>query len=697
MIARRLRRARAWALALAAFAAAGGSAASAAVPPFQAPRAETRTLANGLRVAVIPAPGSGLVAIQMRIPAGVAADPAGGEGASALAAQLLTAGTTLRNAERINADLLRLGTTVETATGPEFATVSATFLARDADEGAGLVSDLVLHPLFPDEEYRRAQRIAIARTLQPPNPAAAAQEQAVLAALPGHPAGRPAQGTSESLSRMRREDVRAFHRDRYQPAGAAIVFSGDLTPERGFALAEEWLGAWSGRPGAAPVVPPPATAAAVRIVERAGTPLAELRIAWAVPGRSAPDRAEREFAAELFARELAGRRSAWSSALQLFQDRGVWMLSASVPVDSAAAAARAIRRAFADFVTRPRPAATIREGARLVRALHPLGFETVSQRASRWLLADFAGDSAGVEGTFTQRIAKVTPAEVQAAAARGLDLEHPVVAAAGPAARLEKLLASYGKVQVIDPRQEETRGVETATAEEIRRGRNLVEQAIAAHGGEQRLRDIHETIVESEMTLTVRGETANGRLRQVRKDPDRLKLVTSFGNRQTFQVLSGRQSWSLLPGDTTLRVGDSTEVAGLRATFRTDPARLLRAAADSTARLAHRGRENLEGRESERVDVVFEDGGARRMFFDPVSRRLLAVEALEPGRTMIAPTRWLFADYRQVQGVWWPHDERRLVGGEPYMQLRTVSVQFNPGVSDEEFQAPTRAPRRPDR
>lgn len=675
------------ALALLATLAAPARAAHPAWPP---PASVTRTLDNGLVVHALPAPGSGLVHVRLVVPGGVAADPAGQEGVAALTAQMLAAGTTLRTAQRIAADLDRAGASLDAAAGPEDAVITATFLARDAEEAVSLVADLAMNPVFLDEEFRRAQRIALAR-LQARDPAALAADRIAGLALPGHPAARPPLGALESVRRLRREEVRAFHRGHYRPRGARVAIAGDVEPGRAFALAAEHFGAWSGEaPDPAAVTVDPAAAGGVRIFDRPGA-MAEVRLAWPTPGRGAPDRDAREFAAALFEREWSVRRPEWRVSLQAFAGHGVWSLAAVVPADSVGAAARAMRDAFTDFTTRPRTAAAVREGLRLARRLGPLQLETLAQRAARRLAAE-PGDT--TLAIFAARVASLGPAEVRAAAARGLDPRRPVVTAAGPADRIRPQLDSFGPVEIAEAEGAAARHPATATPEERRRGRNWILQAVEAHGGLDRLAGIHDTVVESEMSLTVRGETVDGRLRQLRKDPHRLKLVTTLGARQTFQVLNRDAGWSLLPGDTTLRVADSTEIANLRATYRLDPVRLLRAAADTAAVAAHRGREMVGDREAERVDVAFADGGTRRLFLDPVSRRLLGAETLDRRGLALVPTRTVFADYREVQGVWWPHDERRTVAGEPYLHLRAVAVRFNSNVSDTEFEPPAAGRRR---
>ena len=73
------------------------------------PSPEVRTLGNGLRVAVFRDTRLPLVHVALRLPAGIAAEPPGAEGASFFAAELLREGTVTRDAATFRAELDRTG------------------------------------------------------------------------------------------------------------------------------------------------------------------------------------------------------------------------------------------------------------------------------------------------------------------------------------------------------------------------------------------------------------------------------------------------------------------------------------------------------------------------------------------------------------------------------------------------------------
>jgi hypothetical protein len=227
------------------------------------------------------------------------------------------------------------------------------------------------------------------------NPHATAVEQLWALALPGLPAARPPLGTLESISRITRDQSHAFHRDRYRPDGAVLAIAGDVTPERAWAAAAEWLGGW--QPGAAP---PPATGGAAR--RAAGTP--RIRVLdqpgpWVrgvgravVPGRCprTPSPARWRPACRA-ATPNARTRDARDASAALADPRPRHVGGARHgPADSAAVLACRLTAELARY-PRPRLPAEVSAAQQRIRRGLPLAFETSSALLGQWLLADFAG------------------------------------------------------------------------------------------------------------------------------------------------------------------------------------------------------------------------------------------------------------------------------------------------------------------
>ena len=125
-------------------------------PPF-----EQKTLGNGLRVVVVEQHEQPLVSVQMVLKAGKVFDPAEKAGLAGATAELLTKGTATRSAQQIAEAIDFVGGNLGASTGIESGFANAAVTSDQLDLGFELLSDIVLHPTFPDEEIERWRRQAL--------------------------------------------------------------------------------------------------------------------------------------------------------------------------------------------------------------------------------------------------------------------------------------------------------------------------------------------------------------------------------------------------------------------------------------------------------------------------------------------------------------------------------------------------------
>jgi zinc protease len=221
-------------------------------PPPAAPREVhlpqpvVRTLENGLRVIVVQKHGVPLVAARLLIKAGAEADPANLAGLADMTATLLTKGTKTRNAEQIARGVEALGATLESSAAWDHSFVSVGVTSSNVARALGFVQDIVRNPVFADDEVERlrlqnldALRVAMRQ------PRALAGFVAARVLFGEAPYGHNLGGTPESLERVKRDDIVAFHRAHYRPNNAILVIGGDIAPAKAFELAEKLFGSWT--------------------------------------------------------------------------------------------------------------------------------------------------------------------------------------------------------------------------------------------------------------------------------------------------------------------------------------------------------------------------------------------------------------------------------------------------------------------
>jgi len=230
-----------------------------AVGQAAAPLARREVLPNGAVLLVAERPTLPIVVIRVSVPAGAVRDPADGLGLANLTADLLTRGTARRSGPELDQAIEFVGGSLEADAGRDSAIVTLSVLKKDLALGLDLLAEVLRQPTFPADEMARKIadiQASLRRAEQSPETVAARALGPLI--FPGHPYGQPTAGTVESVGKLTREQVVAFHRLHYRPDGANIVAVGDVTePEIRRALLQRLAG-WTAPTAALPPVPAPA-------------------------------------------------------------------------------------------------------------------------------------------------------------------------------------------------------------------------------------------------------------------------------------------------------------------------------------------------------------------------------------------------------------------------------------------------------
>jgi zinc protease len=158
------------------------------------------------------------------------------------------------------------------------------------EEVMQLEADRFANNRWPDAEFTREVEVVKEerRLRTDDNPRALLYESLNAAVFVASPYRRPIVGWMNDLEAMTPEDVRAFHRQWYVPANAAVVVAGDVDVAQVRQWAEKYYGAVGARPVPArkPRLEPP-QAGLRRIDVKAAAEQAYVALAFKVPGLSA--------------------------------------------------------------------------------------------------------------------------------------------------------------------------------------------------------------------------------------------------------------------------------------------------------------------------------------------------------------------------------------------------------------------------
>ena len=266
--------------------------------PWAFPAPERTSLPNGMAVLRCHRPGQQVVAVEVALPAPLAAEPEGLDGVATIMARALAEGTDKHDAEEFAAELERCGATLDTHADHPGVRVSLEVPASRLRKALGLLSDALRAPAFPDSEVERLVRNRLDEIPHElANPARRAAKELSKELFPADSRiSRPRQGTEESVARVDAGAVRAFYEAHVRPATATAVVVGDLTGVDLDAVLAETLGTWTGSAGGTAVVKPVVAddTGRVVIVDRPGAVQTQLLI-----GRAGPDRHERIWPAQV--------------------------------------------------------------------------------------------------------------------------------------------------------------------------------------------------------------------------------------------------------------------------------------------------------------------------------------------------------------------------------------------------------------
>lgn len=245
-----------------------GCSVSAAADNVRLPEFERVALPNGAVLLLAGKHDVPLVGLEVVLRGGAVTDPEGRAGLAALTAEMLEKGAGERDAATFAATVASVGGSLATRAGTEALTISAEFLARDANLMVELVAEMLQRPLFDDEEFRklRARHIDLLRAARDSDPSALVDTYRSAYLFGDHAYGSPPGGDETSLAAITLKELRKYYDDALGGDRLIVAAVGDFDVAAMKVLLTQAFGAW--RPAATPLpsVPAPARVAGRRVL-----------------------------------------------------------------------------------------------------------------------------------------------------------------------------------------------------------------------------------------------------------------------------------------------------------------------------------------------------------------------------------------------------------------------------------------------
>ena len=201
---------------------------------------ESFTLDNGLQVYVVENHKLPYVSLSLALDV----DPireGDKAGYVSMTGSMLRRGTQSRTKEEIDEAVDFIGATLATSGSGLY----ASSLTKHSDTLMTLVSDVLLHPTFPEEELEKVRTetlSALVANKAEPN-AIANNVKTALRYGPEDPYGEVE--TEETVKNIQQQDLVDYYQQHFKPNVAYLAIVGDITPAEARTLAEKHLGQWT--------------------------------------------------------------------------------------------------------------------------------------------------------------------------------------------------------------------------------------------------------------------------------------------------------------------------------------------------------------------------------------------------------------------------------------------------------------------
>ncbi len=594
-----------------------------------------------------------------------------------IAGDMLRRGTQTRSKEDLDEAIDFIGATLATSGTGAY----ASSLTKHIDTLMNLVSDVLLHPTFPEEELEKVRTTVLSDLVAAKaDPGEIADNiKTVLRYGKDDPYGEIE--TEETVRNIKRQDLVSYYQQHFKPSVAYLAVVGDITPSEAQTLVGKYLGAW--KPGKVPKrtfeTPVAPDSRQVAIVDKPGAVQTVLAFTYPVALQMKAD----DYLATVAMNEVLGgsfgsrlmqnlredKAYTYGARSALSPDKRIGYFSAEAQVrtevtDSAATEfMNELKRIKSEGVTveeLDKAKKTIT--GRFARSLEDP--QTVARFATNTSLYDLPED---FYEKYLQHIAALTLEQVNQAAQQYINPDKTYIIAVGNEVVLSKQLASFGKVTQYDMYGNPVIASDTAaslgdiTAEEV------LDRYIEAVGGRKKLEAVEAVRMKAEATV----QSVNIQMDNIITQDNRIRSEQNTPMGNMVQVFDGKKGYMVTPQG-------KQELTGTQLDMLKEQALLFAPLyyQDPGFKTTLTGTQDVDGSPAYVVKVTFPSGNKKTEYYDQKTGLLVKEESAQG-------TVYLH-DYSKQDGFQYP---KTMVAETPMgnLEFKVTDYEINPDLEDDAF------------
>lgn len=607
-----------------------------------------------------------------------------------LAGSMLREGTTNRSKEELDEEIDFIGGQLSTSS----TSVYASSLSEYSEKMMELMADVILHPAFEETSFEKLKKQSISGLQFGKNDPNTISQRVFNVLLYGkdHPYGEIE--TESTVENITLDDCKNYYQTYFKPNISYLAIVGDINMKEAKKLVNKYLGKWEDGevPSAEFEDPENPEIIHIAMVNRDNAVQSVISIGNLTelpPG--SPDVIPLRIANQILGGGSMGRLfqnlredKAYTYGAYSYYDTdkliGSFRAGASVRNEVTDSAVTE----FYVELDRIRDEKISDEELRNAKNYITGSFARSLERPQT--IANFAINTARYHlpedyyTNYLKRVEAVSSTEVQSAARSHIDPGHSTLLIVGKADEVASKLEKFGPVHYYDT---EGNPIEAPSSKKAdKSGEEIIRDYIEALGGEALLQDIIDMSITMEGTIQGQPLTMIRKMRQPNKGAVVLKM--SMGG-QEMEIMNmkfdGSHYVRIMQGQEIPATEEDVEEAKLD--FAMFPERLYLSEEGFTVEAT--SIKNINGEDAYEVKVTFPNGKEVTEYYSVESGLKLRESSTQEGRngeSMVLNQD--FSDYRQVEGLMFPH-RVSLPLGPMNVELNVTEVLINTGLNDSDF------------
>lgn len=654
-------------------------------PAIAFPDYDVLTTPNGIRVIIVKNSELPTVSISLLIDRKPDLEKADA-GCIDIAGQLLRTGTTTRTKDQIDEEIDLVGGDLSSSG----TNVYASGLSKNTEKLFELMSDITLHPSFPQDELEKIVTQTKSglqyRKTDPGMIVDVVRKKLVYGTE--HPYGEIE--TEATVANVTREKCIEAYKTYFKSNYAIMAVVGDVNKDTVMKLVNKYFGAWAKGTLPAPTFTSPQRLDRVHVafVDRPSSVQSTIRVAQVVElPRISPDVLPAQVMNtilgggmfRLFINLREKHAYTYGAYSSLSPDELIGSFTASTSTKNAVTDS-ALTQLFYEL-NRIRDekvdSTELQMAKNYLSGSFVRGLEHANTIAEDAITIERYGLPKDYYKTYLKRLDAVTAADVQAAAKKYLDPATMLVAVVGSASDVKEKLVKFGPIDIYDedgnPVVVKTATAVTLTPDEI------FAKSIEKSGGKAKFKAMKNKTIE----MSGKIQNMDVKLKVVQKAPDKIyeetEMVGMFKQQQGFD---GKAGWSVSPQGTKDLAGDQLEEIKFESTF--DFFGKYKAMG---FKAEVSGVKNVKGKDCYEVSFSNASGKSMRQYFGVEDfLKYRDVKSMSSPNGPIEQTTD-YSDYKDFGGYLAPGKMEQSVMGQSF-DFTTDKFEVNKGVSDKIFKKP---------